>query len=96
MLLPLGDEILNAKVKDCFQDIYGDVVGTFHNNPLLNTIIYDNEFSNGGARQYSANVIEEIMYSLVDEFGSSKTPLNSIVDFKKTERLSLRTRCLST
>jgi hypothetical protein len=71
----------NANVKGGAKDMDGDQVRTYGPIPLLNSILYDDEFPNGGIKQYSAMAI---VYSQVDNHGDSSrrlTLLNSIVDF---------------
>ena len=82
LVLPHGEKMSNAKVKGRAKDMNGDEVGTFDPNPLLNSVLYDVEFSDGDIRQYSANIIAENMYSQVDEEGYSKTLFDSIVDYR--------------
>ena len=47
LVLPHGEKMSNAKVKGRAKDIHGNEVGTFEPNPLLNSILYDVEFSDG-------------------------------------------------
>ena len=83
VILPQGEELSSAKVRGRSQDSSGEQIGTYDPNPLLNTLLYDVEFTDGTLKQYSANIIAENMYSQVDEEGYSKTILESIVDYKK-------------
>ena len=57
--------------------------GTYHDNPILNTMIYDVEFPDGEVREYSANIIAENMYSQVDSDDFAHTLLDHISDYKK-------------
>ena len=59
--LPQGDELLPAKVIDRSKDADGNVVGTYDDNPMLNTLSYDVELSDGEVRKFSANVIANNM-----------------------------------
>ena len=61
--LPQGEEMRNAKVIGRSKDSDGEVIGTYDENPFLNTIIYDVEFPDGEIKEYAANVIAENMYS---------------------------------
>ena len=45
------------------RDADGNIVGTYDDNPILNTIVYDVEFPDGAVKQYAANVIAENMYT---------------------------------
>ena len=62
------------------------MVGDFNSNPLLNTIMYDVEFSDGATKEYAANTIAESLYSTVDSNGHSRAVLESILDHTKDDR----------
>ena len=83
VLLPHGEKMHNAKVKQRTKNIEGDQIGTFDPNPLLNSILYDVEFPDGEIKQYSANIIAENMYSQVDTQGHSTSLLDSIIDYRR-------------
>ena len=51
--------------------------------PILNTMSYEVEFSDGQVKEYSANVIAENMVSQVDEEGFSTALMEAIVDCRK-------------
>jgi hypothetical protein len=59
--------------------------GTYHDNPFLNSIIYEVEFPDGQIKEYAANVIAENMLTQVDEEGYSVTMLKAIIDYKQDE-----------
>ena len=40
----------------------GKAIGTYKNNPYLNTMTYNVEFPDGEVKEYCANVIAENMY----------------------------------
>ena len=63
----------------------GRTAGSYTSNPLLNSIIYEVEFSNGQVKEYATNVLAENMLSQVDLEGYSTTILDGIIDFKKDE-----------
>ena len=65
------------------KDDKGDIIGSYHENPLLNSIIYDVKFPDGEVKEYAANVIAQNMYSQVDENGKSSLLLDSILDHAK-------------
>ena len=52
-----------AKVIDRAIVLDSRPTGTYYNNPMLNTMQYDVEFSDGVARECSANMIAEDMIS---------------------------------
>jgi hypothetical protein len=57
-------------------------IGRHNQNPLLDTRIYEFEFSDGQVLEYAANVIAENLYSQVDEEGHQQVMLDKIVDHK--------------
>jgi hypothetical protein len=81
--LPQGEELKSAKVINRAKDSDGNFIGTYDDNPVLNSMVYDVEFPDGDVRQYSANIIAQNMYSQVDANGHSHTLLDSIIDFSK-------------
>ena len=84
LTLPLGDNMHRAKVigRSTNNDD-GSTVGTYDHNPMLNSMVYDVEFSNGIVKEYAANVIAENIYSQVDPEGYSTTILDLIMDYKR-------------
>ena len=63
----------------------GRTIGTYNDNPTLNTIVYDVEFSDGTIQEYSANLIAQNMIAQTDEDGFSKSLMEGIVDYRKEE-----------
>ena len=83
VLLPQGENLQSAKVQGRSKDLDGNAIGSFDDNPLLNSIIYDVEFPDGAVKQYAANTIAENMYSQLDSDGYSQTILDGIIDYSK-------------
>ena len=81
--LTQGEEIRNARVIGRSKGSDGNVKGTYHENPMLNTLMYDVEFPDGEVKEYSANVIAMNMYSQVDAEGHRTQLVEGIVDFRK-------------
>ena len=82
LLLPKGDILLPAKVVGRKKDRNGNPVGTEHKNPILDTRIYEVQFSDGHVEEYAANVIVENMYAQVDEDGNQFLMFDEIMDHK--------------
>ena len=55
-----------AKVARRILDEDGKLVGTYSDNPTLNTLMYDVDLPDGAAKPYSANMIAENIYKYVD------------------------------
>jgi len=83
--LQLGEEFAVGKVKQRAVGPDGHVVGTYDENPMLNSIVYNVEFPDGQVREYGANVIAENMLTQVDSDGYSLTLMESIIDYRKDE-----------
>jgi hypothetical protein len=83
--MQLGHEYVTGTVKRRALGPDGKVVGTYDENPILNSIIYEVEFPDGQVREYSANVIAENMLAQVDDDGFSRTLMDSIIDYKRDD-----------
>ena len=78
-----GDRMERAKVLRRHRNADGDTIGTRDDNPVLDTRVYDVEFSDGSIKQYAANIIAENMYSQVDSDGYHIMLLDEIIDHRK-------------
>ncbi len=58
------------------------MIGTFHKNPLLNTLHYECEFDDGTTREYAANLIASNIFIELDADDFSSSLLYHIVDHK--------------
>ena len=67
----------------------GFILGTYDDNPSLNSIVYDVEFPDGTIREYAANVIAENMLTQVDEDGFYLSLMEGIVDYKRDPATAL-------
>ena len=76
----------NAKVIGRAKDSDGAIIGSYDDNPFLNTLVYNVQFPDGEVKEYAANVIAENMYSQVDTDGYRYQLLDSIVDHRKNGR----------
>ena len=84
--LPNGDKMERAKVLKRHRNLEGKTVGNRHNNPILDTRVYDVEFADGSIKQYSANIIAENMLSQVDGDGYCTQLLDEILDHRTDGR----------
>ena len=80
LMLPQGDRLVPAKVVGQTIDPTGRTVGTYDDNPIMNTCVYDIEFPDGDVKEYSANVIAENLLSQVDTQGFHLKLFHSILD----------------
>ena len=64
-------------------DINENIIGTFDENPVLNSLVYDVEFPDGAVKHYAANVISENVLIQVDSSRFYTQALDKIVSHKK-------------
>ena len=83
VMIQNGNEMAMGKVARRSLDADGRMTGTYHDNPFLNTVTYDMEFSDGQVKEYSANIIAENMLTQVDSDGYSLSLMDSIIDHHK-------------
>ncbi len=84
VMLPNGNNMAIAQVVRRGIDNEGRLVGTFNNNPLLNTLLYECEFDDGTTRAYSANTIASNIFMESDVDGFLSSLLYEIVDHKSS------------
>ena len=85
VILPHRDRQMHAVVVGRHRNDEGKLVGIRHENPILNTAVYDVRFPDGAVKQYASNVIAENLYAQVDMEGHSYLMLESIIDHRKNE-----------
>ena len=83
VMIQNADEMEMGKVARQSLDADGRMTGTYHDNPFLNTIKYDVEFSNAQVKEYGANIIAENMLTQVDSDGYSLSLMDSIIDRRR-------------
>ena len=83
LLLPQGESMAMAKVVRRAVDDDGRLVGTYNENPVLNTLVYEVEFPDGQIQQYAANLIAENILQQVDSSGQHSQRLQGILDVKR-------------
>ena len=83
LTLPRDGESPNfAKVTKRLRDANGIPIGTAHDNPILDSRIYEVEYVDGHTAALSANAIATNMFAQVDEEGNRYTLLDSIIDHR--------------
>ena len=61
----------------------GNPVGTLHNNPMLDTLEYTLEMSDGSSKELTANIIAESIFTQVDSEVHHYQLLQEIPDYRK-------------
>ena len=83
VLLPQdGEHLWAARVIQRARDKDGKQFGTYNQNPILNTNVYEVMFPDGSTSKYAANIISKNIFSQVDEDGYRYQLLNHIMDHK--------------
>jgi hypothetical protein len=67
------------------RDNNGNPTGRSHNNPLLDTRVYEFQFPDGTEQEYTANLIAESLYSQVDDEGNQFILMNEILDHESDD-----------
>ena len=77
--LPIGDKVLNAKVRGRKRLIDGNFAGRANSNPILDTRIYDVEFADGQTAELAAIVIAQSMYAMCNTEGNTCSCKESLI-----------------
>ena len=70
-------------VKSRVKDFEGQPIGKADKNPILDTRVYNVEFSDGEVAELGANIITECMYAQCDTKGNEYRLMDHIVDHRK-------------
>ena len=84
LALPQGDSLEPrlAKVTKRMKDANGIPIGTAHDNPLLDTRMYEVEYVDGEKAALSANHIEENLFAQVDDEGNCHVLMHEIINHR--------------
>ena len=98
VMIQNGDERVIGKVARRSLDADGRTAGTYHDNPLLNTITYDVEFPDSQVKEYGANIIAENMVTQVDSDRYSLSLMDSIIDHQRdlTQAIPIEDKYITT
>jgi len=80
VLLPRGDSYEKGTVTHRKRNSDGNPVGHAHTNPILNTRVFEVEFSDGHVAEYATNVIAENMFAMVEDEGYETSIFKEIID----------------
>ena len=83
--MPFGSETMRAKVVKRLRGDDGRPIGRSHENPLLDTRMYEVEYADGQVREIQANLIAENMIAQTDSEGRHFLLLNTITGHEKDE-----------
>jgi hypothetical protein len=82
VLLPRGDNYEKGTVKPRKRDAEGNVIGQANANPILDTRVYEVEFSDGHVAEFSTNVIAENINAMVNDEGYETSIFKAIIDHR--------------
>jgi hypothetical protein len=82
-MLPVGGELLRAKVTGQKRDSNGNPIGKENNNMILDSWLYKVEFPDGSTHTFAANIIAKSIYSQIDDEGHSYQLLDEIINHSK-------------
>ena len=85
-----GSEFVTGKVKKCALGPDWRMMGSWSNNPIMNSMIYEVEFPDRQVKEYSANIIAENILSQVDSNGYSMQLMQAIVDYKRDDSMAVQ------
>ena len=66
MYLPQGESMQVSKFSQIILGEDGKLVGTYPENTMLNTLMYDVEFPDGATKPYAANIIADNIHNSMD------------------------------
>ena len=81
-LLRDGAEVQFGHVVDRLRDKDGLPIGTAHDNPILDTRMYKDEFQDGHRASLAANTIAENLFAQIDDEGNRHVLFDKIVDHR--------------
>ena len=86
-----GEHMHAAKVIGRSVDDDGNMIGKYHDQPYLNTRVYDVMFPDGSVEQFAANNIAMNIYTQVDDEGYRYQLMDDIIDHRKTSAAAVDT-----
>ena len=81
IMLTRGDQMARGHVVARSRDAKGNVMGRSNTNPILDTRMYQVEFTGGEVTEFTANIIAESMYVQCNSDGNEYLLLDVIVDY---------------
>jgi len=84
VLLSKDDSAAVARVARRAVDLKGKMIGTWDENPILNTLVYECESEDGTIREYAANTIASNIYEEGNADGFLSTRLFQIMEHKSS------------
>ena len=86
VVLQKGNDMISGMVKSRVDDFEGQPIGKADKNPILDTRVYNVEFSDGESAKLGASIIAECMYAQCDIEGNRYRLMDHIVDHRNDHR----------
>ena len=86
ILLPRGNHMARGHVVARSRDANGNVMGRYHTNSILDSRMYQVEFTWGKVTELIANVIAESVYAQCNLDGNEYLLLYMLVDYRKNNK----------
>ena len=86
ILLPRVDKMARSHVVAWSHNANQNVMGRAHMNPILDTQMYQVEFTGGKVTELTTNAIAESMYAQCDGDGNEYLLLDALVNYQKDNR----------
>ena len=83
IVLPKGNGMVSGNVMSRVKNFQGQPIGKADKNPILDTRVYNVEFSDGENAELGADIIAECMYAECDIEGNKFRLMDHIVDHGK-------------
>ena len=80
-----GESKVLGRVKNRKRDHDGVMIGKSHDNPILNTAVYNIETIDGNLHEYTANVIAQNLWNKVDDDGYNYNCLYEIIGHRRND-----------
>ena len=74
-----------GRVKNRKRDHDGVLIGKSHDNPVLNTTVYNKETPDGNIHEYTANVIAQNLWNQVDDDGYNYNSLYEVIGHRRND-----------
>ena len=79
--------MVSGTVKSRVKDFEGQPIGKADKNPILDTRVYNVEFSDGENAEVGANIIAECMYAHCDIEGNQNRLMDHVVNHRKDTKV---------
>ncbi len=85
IIIPHGNTFAHRTIVSCKCNAEGNIIGCAHDNPILNSCVYDIEFSDSKVTTLDANAIAKAVYTLCDPDGNEYIVLDELIDINHTD-----------